>query len=125
MYSLSPLENVTSDYHIGFWITVIVAVFLIYQIIQEPDWIGQVLVIICITTFIGFVSFLDPVVHPNTEVTGEFLGYTPEQQSYRCGKNSTCYTNKMFGEFKVPEGMIVLEINPAYPMPKFVKLYKN
>lgn len=126
MYSLTPLENVTFDPHIGFWITVIVVSVFIGRGIYEGvlDFVTFILLAILITV-VGLVSFTDPVVYPNTEVTGKFIGYTPEEQSYRCGKNNTCYTNKIFAEFEVPEGIIVLQINPAYPIPKFVKLYKN
>jgi hypothetical protein len=126
MYSLIPLENVTFDPHIGFWLSVIVFVLFIGTgIVQKSLDFVSFLVASIMLTVVGIVSFAEPVVHPNTLITGEFIRYSPEEHSYRCGKNSTCYTSRMFAEFKVPEGIVILQVNPAYPMPKFVKMYKN
>ena len=132
MYSLAPLLNVENS-HLGFYVSsIFFLVFILFSIGQGIkqgfDWI-LLLVVSLIYATITFVSFnVDTSkTYKNEKVTADFVSFMPEQTSYQCGgkHRRTCYSSVIYGEFKVPEGIVVLEINPAYPMPKRVTLYKN
>lgn len=130
MYSLAPLLNVENS-HLGFYVSSIF--FLVFTIGRCIKLLGIDLLIVAVVSLIyatiTFVSFnVDTSkTYKNEKVTADFVSFMPEQTSYQCGgkHRRTCYSSVIYGEFKVPEGIVVLEINPAYPMPKRVTLYKN
>ena len=123
--------------HTGFFVLCLLASIVLYMSISciLEMGIGPIsgtvtVAMIALLGFGGYVSFYSDAYQPpaNTPVTAKFLRYHPEEQRYSCGSSkspSTCYTNKMYGVFEVPEGTVILEVSKTSPMPAYVTLYKN
>lgn len=136
MYSFTMLADVTNE-HTGFYILcVLIALVLAmaFSAINDMGFgpISTSVVIMCVALLAlgGYVSFTNAgfKAPANTPVTAKFLRYQPEEQKHSCGtykQPSTCYTNKMYGVFEVPEGTVILEVSKNAPMPAHVTLYKN
>lgn len=135
MYTMTMAPDM-SQTHVGFYVLCVCVAIVLYASIRSmledgvgPISIGTTVAMILLLCFGGYVSFFVEEPPPaNTPVTAKFLRYQPEEQRYSCGSSkspSTCYTNKMFGVFEVPEGTVILEVSKSSPMPAYVTLYKN
>lgn len=136
MYTFHQLANI-DDTHSGFYaMTCIILVLLIVIIAHAKDcgWTvttGSITTaIILVWAFIGYNSFTTSTAKTmvNTPVTAKFVQFVPEQQRYSCmhGKiQSTCYTSKVYAQFEVDNGMMVMEVSGAYPIPPLVQMYRN
>ena len=136
MYTFQPIPPV-SDGHFGLYcFTVIVGVILfgVIQHLRDNGWsafAGTFLtIVLCLWGFVGYVSYntSDAKTYVNAPVTAKFVQYVPEQQKYSCtqGKiQSTCYTSKMYAQFEVDGGMIIMEVGGQHPIPPLVQMYRN
>ena len=136
MYTFQPVPPV-SDGHFGLYCFTVAVVFILFgffQHLRDNGWsafAGTFLtVVLCFWGFVGFVSYntSDAKTYANTPVTAKFVQYVPEQQKYSCmqGKiHSTCYTSKVYAQFEVDGGMIIMEVGGQHPIPPLVQMYRN
>ena len=136
MYTFHQLANI-DDTHSGFYaMTCIILVILvmIFSQVRDYGWstvTGSIATAaLLIWTFVGYNSFTTSTAKTmaNTPVTAKFVQYVPEQQRYSCmqGKiQSTCYTSKVYAQFEVDGGMMVMEVSGQYPIPPLVQMYRN
>ena len=136
MYTFHQLANI-NDTHSGFYaMTCIILVILamIFTQVRDYGWgavTGSIATaVLLIWAFIGYNSFTTSTAKTmaNTPVTAKFVQYVPEQQRYSCmqGKiQSTCYTSKVYAQFEVDGGMMVMEVSGQYPIPPLVQMYRN
>lgn len=136
MYSYSMLADPTNT-HVGFYIILLLCGFVAWGAVTciREMGVGVISTIFLVGSLSliglsGYVSFTNAgiKVPVNTPVTAKFIGFQPEEQRHSCtnGKQtSTCYTNKMYAVFEVPEGRIVLPASVGSAMPAYVTLYKN
>ena len=141
MYTFQPIPPV-SDGHFGLYcFTVIVGVILfgVIQHLRDNGWsafAGTFLtIVLCLWGFVGYVSYntSDAKTYVNAPVTAKFVQYVPEQQKYSCAQGkiqSTCYTSKMYAQFEVDGGMIIMEVDGQCLIgqcliPPLVQMYRN
>lgn len=136
MYTMTMAQDLTQT-HTGFYILCLcccMILWMTFSCIREmgigPISGGTIIAMVALMSFGGYISYYSDAYHTpdNTPVTAKFLRYQPEEQRHSCGTSkqpSTCYTNKMYGVFEVPEGTVIFEVSKQSPMPAYITLYKN
>lgn len=77
-----------------------------------------VVVLICGGVFLSFKNSLP--VYKNEPVEATFIGYQPE-----INKSGKYVSHTLYAIFQVPEGQVVLPIQPGQPIASKVILYRN
>lgn len=127
MYSLQAIADGSAN-HFGFYATLVMAGFLGYHLLKDDDITRKefIVAVLAVAVTLGLVatgSFYDkpPI---NERVTAIFEGYSAEVEHRTTGKIHTD-EHRLYGSFRVPEGVIALEVSAGVPIADKVILYKN
>lgn len=129
MYSFSALPD-TSQTHIGFYLMCALCAVILLALVRE--WVaskeGGALVVIA-SVFgvfmlgIGYLCSYAPA-PKNVQVIAAFEGFAPEVSSRQSGK-TTVTEHLLYGQFRVPEGVVALQVQKGAAIAPRVVLYKN
>lgn len=133
MYSFQPLVDTNWNSHVGFYVTVVMALMVVGLLVWSASkttaylWFaGCVSALTFAVTFVVFINSYRPQkVFANQPAIGTFVGFTPEVVSEKVAKYHHNITRRFWVTYKVNGELVILPANPALSYPERAVLYKN